>query len=1391
MASIDLNLFGELSIIIDGRQVTEFPTEKTRALLAYLAVESARPHSRVVLAGLLWPDVPDQQARTNLRNTLYRLRKTLDDAVPGASSTFLKISSHSLTFHPSQIMVDVLAFQARMEAVAAHVHPSLAACDECLANLTAAAGLYRGDLLRGLSLPDAPDFEEWLLLRREYLSLLAIQALADLTNVLEARRQYAQAHAYGSRLLALDQFREETHRQIMRLLAHQGMTERALAQFQGLRKLLREEMGVEPDEQTSDLVRQISVGDFGRTAAPVPVPVLPSDWIDAPLVGPFFGRTAEAAQLQKWLVEDRCQLVALLGMGGVGKSTLATHVARAVSGHFDAVIWRSLLNGSLLSDLLPSIIEVLSDEPVDGMPANLDEQLSLLLDQLRQRRCLLVLDNFETILQAEQAGHYRPGYENYGQLLQRLGAYEHESCLLLTSRERPLAVARLERNSNGVRSMPMAGLDVEASRCVLEEHGLAVSPQAAEALTRRYSGNPLALTLVAQSIQDLFHGDVDAFLAEETPIFGDIRDVLEQQISRLAPLEQDIMVWLAIGRQPVAPATLRGDMVGAPSTGDLLDAMRGLQNRSLLEKMGEGFGLQNVVTEYLTDRLVDQICREVLDGRIDALDRFALLHTRVSEVVRQSQRRLILDPIARRLATTQRSPGIAALLRAMLDALRAGALHGPGYAAGNILNLLLHAEVDLTGFDFSRLDLRQADLQGTRLPQVSFIRTAFSGCTFTDTSNVITSVAFSPDGRLIAAGSADNKIRLWRMADGMLATMLTGHDFVVTSIAFSPDGSMLASGSIDATVRLWDIVGSRSASGSGHVRAVLRDHEGSLQAVAFSPDGRTLASGSRDATIRLWDVAAILAAGGGNAFEVLQGHSLLVLGLDFSPDGRLLASAGADQVIRLWDMTDARPSTERASIVLDGHSDRVTSVTFSPGGKTLASASNDGSVRLWDAASGRCLHVLNRHRNWVLSVAFDPTGRMVASGSIDRSILIWDLFDEQMLAGERPPYARQDHSDWVRSVAFSPDGHILASGGDDKSVRLWDVRTRQLLRLHQGFKNRVLSVAFSPDGATLASASEDGKARLWRIDAPAMQYELPAGGQRSVAGQLKSVAFSPSGDLLATGGGRSPVNIWDARSGRLRSTLRGHLGRIVCVVFSPDGRFVAAGGEDRSVYVWSLNQHRSGGLPRIMRIHEQAVVSLAFSPDSTLLASGSADRNVCLWDVATGQVRNTLTGHSNWVNGVAFSSDGGRLASACADGIVRLFDVASGALLKEMEGHVAWVRTVAFGPGDRTLASGGNDFTVRLWDLQTGKTRQVLEGHDDMVWSVAFSPDGRTLASGSGDETIRLWDPDTGHCVATWRLPGPYQEMDITASTGITEAQRAALVALGAVDGALEAPATL
>ncbi|MBK9942333.1 MAG: hypothetical protein IPP13_12020 [Kouleothrix sp.] len=338
------------------------------------------------------------------------------------------------------------------------------------------------------------------------------------------------------------------------------------------------------------------------------------------------------------------------------------------------------------------------------MQDSFDQQLELLVDALCQRRCLLILDDLESVfLGGERAGLYRAGYEGYGQLISYTGQHRHQSCLILTGRELPLDLARLERDTPLVRTFQLNGLTAMGAQAILDEQGLKLQDNDYVMISTRYSGNPLALRLAATMIRDLFAGDIAAFLHSKTPIFDDIRDVLDQQFARLSVLEHELLIWLAIELEPTTIAALQGNFVEREPRPMVLEALRSLQRRSLLEQHDQGFTLQNVVMEYTTELLVTRVVRELENDQLDLFARHALVKAKAPEYVRQSQLRLIVAPIAERLTARLGRANLLAKLRALLDVLRGRPELASSFAAGNVLNLLIFLGADLRGLDPSRL----------------------------------------------------------------------------------------------------------------------------------------------------------------------------------------------------------------------------------------------------------------------------------------------------------------------------------------------------------------------------------------------------------------------------------------------------------------------------------------------------------------------------------------------------------------------------------------------------------------------------------------------------------------------------------------------------------------
>jgi WD40 repeat protein len=568
------------------------------------------------------------------------------------------------------------------------------------------------------------------------------------------------------------------------------------------------------------------------------------------------------------------------------------------------------------------------------------------------------------------------------------------------------------------------------------------------------------------------------------------------------------------------------------------------------------------------------------------------------------------------------------------------------------------------------------------------------------------SVAFSPDGGLIASAGAEGTVKLWRAADGALLRTLTGHDGDVNGVAFSPNGSYVASAGADGTVRVWRVQ-------DGQLQHTLTHGGGIALSVAFAPNGQLLASGGEDGTVKLWRVAT------GAEERTIPAHELWVSSVAFSPSGGVLASASADGTVKLWQVANGQPVGD-----IQAHALWVTHIAFSPDGQLLASAGEDGTVKLWRVADGELTRTLNYSPDApAFSVAFSSDGSQLAAGGGANYIRVWRVSDgtlQRTLTG---------HTAQVVSVVFAPSSPLLVSGGADSAIRVWRVDTGALLRTLTGHTAQVSSVAFSPDGSLLASGSGDSTVKIWRV--------ADSGLQRTLIGHdagITSVAFSPSGQLLASGSEDGTVKLWRTVDGGLARTLTAHASAVASVAFSPSGQLLATAGDDGTVKLWRV---ADAMLQRTINAHAGYVACVAFSPDGSLLATAGEDGAVKLWRVADWGLERTLTGHTAPVTAVAFSPNGRLIASGSADASVRLWYVANGLQVATLIGHSDTVYAIAFSRDGGLLASGGGDGLINLWRISDGtRLRSYSEETGTGVLAIQFSPDGQLFGYGRLDATV-------------------------------------------------------
>jgi len=602
--------------------------------------------------------------------------------------------------------------------------------------------------------------------------------------------------------------------------------------------------------------------------------------------------------------------------------------------------------------------------------------------------------------------------------------------------------------------------------------------------------------------------------------------------------------------------------------------------------------------------------------------------------------------------------------------------------------------------------------------------------------------------------------------DSGLVTTLGIHMKCVDSLAFSPDGKLLASGSRDGIIILRD-----TFLGKEYKR--LYGHQAAITGISFSPDGSELATSSSDGRLCIWNVA--------KAYEVnkleyysneVSNKRLLggIAAIDWSPDGKRLACALTDSLwglgtVIIWNTTYWKIEGLLLSKLRNDDIERpIRSISFSPDSKLLVGGtgisnkddysyslhSSTSNILVWnlsDLQSDVMPYYIGYHEGIVWSVAFSPDGKYIISGASDGMIGYWRLTknkNEKSLVINEKKF--QNVSSPVNWVDFSPDGNLIAISCGDSTIKIISTQTKKQISTFYGHSFWVSCAVFSPDGNMLASGSYDNTVRIWNVKSQHTFYKIQGHHDK-----IQKIAINSNNALVASASNDCSVRIWDAATG-IQLLCIDHHDWIEGLSWSPDGKSLASGFDEHTVILWDAS---TGKQLRKFFGHNKHITNVIFSPDGLYLTSISQDQSLILWGLKTGKIVRKMDFNFNpWC--IAFSNDSTLIAVGSPVGIVLVLqNIKNKRFLKlklsnEGGGGICSIR---FSPCDSLIAGGTEHGEVFIWNAKNGEKINCFKDHKSIISSLAFSPDGRYLVCVGGSVGNRLfgqtkiWDIQTNQSV--------------------------------------------
>lgn len=1363
---LHLSLFGSfIARSTSSNKLYEFRTNKVRALLAYLVMEHRKVHTRLGLASMLWPDLPEAKGLLNLRQTLHRMRQSMQE--PVGKSNIIFSDRRTVGVEADELLwCDVLLFRQLVSATTTHTHTDLYSCLDCQTKLVKAVALYQGPFLEGFHIKNSFLFESWMEIEREQLHLQLVKILQALLHGYFQRKDYDVVAQYARQHTRIEPYQEVAWQYLILALSSKGDRAGALLVFEQCRQLFEDELGVSPSPELMEMGEALA--DTGMR--PTLLPTNPYKGLQTFLevdAAYFFGRENIVGQLVNKL--EKFGFVAVVAPSGGGKSS----VVRA------GLLPRLRQEGWEITTIRPG------NQPLHHLEMVFRERMETAVSPTTnnvEQPYILLVDQFEEIYATTISTAERQ------QFLKQLLDPQAIFSVVITLRadfignaisHRPLADAL---QTGTLLLGPMNQKELE--RAISEParlHGAMFEGGLVKRLLHDVGTETGQLPLLQFTLLQLWESRENSQLthiAYESigRLEGALAKYADGVYEALTPTERQEA--RAIFLKLVQPEQHVADMRRPVSQTELTETQWQIVQRLTDARLlvtsvdNDGNGVAELVHEVLIrywhrfqiwltadhafriwlgrlQMLVIQwqainndkgvLLRGVplteaekwLHERLNDLPTSAQIFIEASLQLRQYEREL-----ARRQQQRERSQKLA--LAAQLALFN----NNPDEA----LKLAFEANlIDDPPIASQRILSEAAYAPGTRRR-------------FCQHDAAVLDIALHPDGQHFLSASADGTVVYWDRERSDALLTFVEHEAAVHCVAIAPDGETAVSGDASGKILWWKISTGQILS---HIK-LPTDYP--IQQVAILPDGTRFLSAGDDAIVRLWSLPD------GKLLHEFIGHRDKIHCLAVSPDGQWAASGGADHDLFVWDIDERKqqkhlvghPNILPLTPQLSGHYSTPFGVVFMPDGQHLLSASDAGNLFLWDINSGEITSQLNL-RNSLRQIDVTPDGQTALIGTIDSQIILVDLSKNKVVLHLK------GHNGRVPAVTFADAGQTALSASTDGEIRLWDLRhgaEEHIVQFSIKYGG-IGSFCLSPNGEQGLVGYITGDMALWSRQTETIIRHW-SGHEDMLFGGCH---FSNDGKRAVSGSGDvygnpldSSVRVWDIATGNQTHCFQGHTSHVRAVAMAPNQQFVLSAGFDGKFCLWSLldNKHRV-----LWDIAPHAVLAIAISPDSRWAVVGlgkgeyrAVDTALYLFDLQTGERVRQFEGHLEGVMGLAYAPDGSFFLSGGYDNTVRMWDVATGDCLHTLHGHHGNPMRIAISPSGRYAVSGGYDPILHLWDLERGGALRRWTGHTGYILSLDFTPDGKSVVSTASDDSIRTWRVDeTQETLLQWA--GEHRQLTI------------------------------